>query len=210
MGRTASALLVAALLASTSIAAQQTGEIAGTVVDDVLGGPVADVPVEVQGSDKVRYTDARGRFHFELPEGSHTLRVDVVGFAVGTEVVDVVPQEVTEVVLELARHEVADLLPEFLTAGRIAEMFTSAAITTASGGGGIPARDALSTGQIAGRGYGAYGYVLLSARPVENVALLLELHQLRIQGAVVDGEQVVACLFDAPGDPVAVERSRKW
>ncbi len=57
--------------------------------------------------------------------------------------------------------------------------------------------------------------VELGAAPVlrhtpfgDEIAFLLEFEELRIEGAVVDGQQVVARLFDATGDPVAVQRAQ--
>lgn len=55
--------------------ARPTTGITGSIVDSQTGEPIADVVIEVVGSDEVGITDARGRFDLRLRPGTYTLRI---------------------------------------------------------------------------------------------------------------------------------------
>jgi len=80
---------------TTSIA---TGKVTGTIVEARTGAPLAAVLVKVQSTGQQSLSDADGRFEIvDVPAGSQTLLVSVVGYGLvrrdvtvsGTDVVDV-------------------------------------------------------------------------------------------------------------------------
>ena len=86
------------LLAATLAFMQQTGRITGTVVEARTGAPLAAVLVKVQSTGQQALSEGDGRFEItDVPVGSQTLLVSVVGYGLvrrdvtvdGTNVVDV-------------------------------------------------------------------------------------------------------------------------
>src|SRR5688572_173058 len=96
------ALALVALLASTA-AAQQSTEVAGTVLDDRTGRPLDRVQV-VAGTGAGVRTDARGRFRIPgLTAGQQvTLNVALIGYRPATQSVAVGNQEVIIRLTEMA------------------------------------------------------------------------------------------------------------
>ncbi len=77
-------------VAPSSAVAQETGTIAGLVVDDNIGQPIADAVVVIQGTDLRTFTNAQGRYILvNVPAGTHTLRVERLGYADGTREISV-------------------------------------------------------------------------------------------------------------------------
>ena len=74
----------------TSLAAQQTGSVSGTVVDD-QGNPIANARVNVAGTNLAVMTDASGAFRVAgLPtSGTVTLRVTMLGFRPAQQEVEI-------------------------------------------------------------------------------------------------------------------------
>jgi hypothetical protein len=74
-------LLVWALLAAVSAAAQAPGEIRGSVVDTRGGEALSNVAVQLVGTESRTTTDAAGHFRIgALPPGDYTLNVSTVGY----------------------------------------------------------------------------------------------------------------------------------
>ena len=85
-------------LTATLLFSQQTGTIRGTIVEARSGAPLAAVLVKVQSTGQQSFSNAVGSFEIkDVPIGSQTLLVSVVGFGLvrrdvtvsGTDVVDV-------------------------------------------------------------------------------------------------------------------------
>jgi outer membrane cobalamin receptor len=79
------------LLATAAPAlAQYPGEITGRVSDAVTGAPVENAFIEVVGTGLTAYSDGHGEFRIRgLESGSHTLRIDRMGYATLEREVDV-------------------------------------------------------------------------------------------------------------------------
>lgn len=60
---------------TVSVEPSISGGVMGTILDATTGEPLADILVEVVGSDESAITDARGRFELRLSRGTYTLRV---------------------------------------------------------------------------------------------------------------------------------------
>jgi TonB-linked SusC/RagA family outer membrane protein len=61
--------------------AQQTGTIQGIVLDAVTNRPVPGAQIAVEGTDLVRITNDQGRYLIlNVPAGSHTLRLELLGY----------------------------------------------------------------------------------------------------------------------------------
>ena len=76
--------------AVTPGAAQQMGTVTGTVVDAQSGNPVSDAQVLVEGTGRGGLTNSQGRFLLDaVPEGSHTVTVERIGYAAASQTVDV-------------------------------------------------------------------------------------------------------------------------
>ena len=79
---TAVLLAVAVQLIPTAAVAQATGTLAGTVVNERSGAPVADAQIAVEGRNIGTTTDAAGRFRFAGLTGSGEVQLTVrrIGF----------------------------------------------------------------------------------------------------------------------------------
>ncbi len=102
--RLAAALLAAAVPA----AAQDTGRVAGVVIDQTNAIPLPGVPVEAVGTTFVTYTDLDGRYDLELPVGEHQLRIALGGYAEQLVNIEIVPGAVTEVQVALTTNVFAE------------------------------------------------------------------------------------------------------
>lgn len=72
------------------VAAQQTGTVTGTVVDALSGNPVSDAQVLVEGTGRGVLTNSQGRFLVaEIPEGTYTVRVERIGYALASQTADI-------------------------------------------------------------------------------------------------------------------------
>jgi hypothetical protein len=70
---------------TTSHAQQPTGVLAGRVVDELTGRPVAGATVEVIGLDLRTVADAAGRFVLDaVPVGLQRVLVRAIGYAAAT------------------------------------------------------------------------------------------------------------------------------
>ena len=102
--RLAAALLVGAVPA----AAQDTGRVAGMVIDQTNAITLPGVPVEAVGTTSIAYTDLDGRYDLELPVGEHQLRIALGGYAEQLVDIEIVPGAVTEVQVSLATNVFAE------------------------------------------------------------------------------------------------------
>jgi len=83
------ALAAAALVAAIPGTAQaQENTVAGQVVDATNARPLAGAQVSVPGTQVGALADANGRFRFEVPEATVTIRVDLIGYRSETITVD--------------------------------------------------------------------------------------------------------------------------
>ena len=82
------ALVASLSFAPASLTAQKvpaTGRVAGRVVDQTTGAPLADAAVQVVGTTRGAMTDADGRYAIhDIPAGSVTLHVRRIGFQAKT------------------------------------------------------------------------------------------------------------------------------
>ena len=88
--------------------AQETGVLAGEVIDQNLAITLPGVPVEVVGSGEIAYTDLDGRYRFELPAGAHELRIVMAGYAEQNVTVVVVEGQLSSVQVALASNVFAE------------------------------------------------------------------------------------------------------
>ena len=91
------------LLLPGVVAAQNTGEVTGQVVEATSGEPLPGANVALRGTDRGQATDTEGRFSFAgLSPGTYTIRASFVSFASESREVSVVAGETTEVTLALS------------------------------------------------------------------------------------------------------------
>ncbi len=102
--RLAATLLVGAVPA----AAQDTGRVAGMVIDQTNAITLPGVPVEAVGTTWIAYTDLDGRYDLELPVGEHQLRISLGGYAEQLVDIEIVPGQVTEVQVSLTTNVFAE------------------------------------------------------------------------------------------------------
>ena len=97
------ALAVAMLVvAATDAHAQATGSIRGRVVEATTNRPLANAQVMLTGTARESLTNAAGDFLMVgVPAGSHTLRVQMLGYATTTQQVNVSAGEPTTVAITL-------------------------------------------------------------------------------------------------------------
>jgi TonB-linked SusC/RagA family outer membrane protein len=98
------ALAVAMLLLTTSDAlyAQATGSIRGRVAEATTNRPLANAQVALTGTTRESLTNAAGEFLMVgVPEGSHTLRVEMLGYASASQQVSVTAGEPVTVAITL-------------------------------------------------------------------------------------------------------------
>ena len=101
--------LAAALLSgAVPAAAQDTGRVAGVVIDQTNAITLPGVPVEAVGTTFITYTDLDGRYDLELPAGEHQLRIALGGYAEQLVNVEIVDGAVTEVQVSLATNVFAE------------------------------------------------------------------------------------------------------
>jgi TonB-linked SusC/RagA family outer membrane protein len=68
--------------APAAVSAQETGTIVGLVIDDNIGQPVGEAVLTIEGTNLRTFTNAQGRYAFTaVPAGTHTLRVERLGYA---------------------------------------------------------------------------------------------------------------------------------
>ena len=73
-----------------ALAAQQTGSIAGQVVEADTDRPLPNMQVQLVGTTRMMLTNEEGRFLFAgIPAGAYELRVTGIGYSQGTERVTV-------------------------------------------------------------------------------------------------------------------------
>ncbi|MGD2071376.1 MAG: carboxypeptidase-like regulatory domain-containing protein, partial [Gemmatimonadota bacterium] len=100
-------LAVAAALwagvAAAPAAAQQTGTLTGTVVDNTSARPLESAQVFIPALNTGALTNAQGRFLLlNVPSGTHELRVELIGYTPSTQEVTVTAGETTTVEFQLA------------------------------------------------------------------------------------------------------------
>ena len=105
--RVAVASLVVALIAAPAVAQPQSpsqfGIIRGQVVEARTGAPLAAVLVQVQSTRQRAFSDADGRFEIpDVPAGSQTLVVSVVGFGLVRRDVMVTPGQTSDLTIPVA------------------------------------------------------------------------------------------------------------
>lgn len=80
--RTLLATPVLALLAASGLSAQQTGTIQGTVFNAMTQEPVAGAQVFLPGTSLGALSNSSGRYLIQnVPAGTHTVRVEIIGFS---------------------------------------------------------------------------------------------------------------------------------
>ena len=97
-----------AIALPASAPAQETGVVAGEVIDQNLAITLPGVPVEIVATGEVAYTDLDGRYRFELRAGEHELRIVMAGYAEQTVTVEVVGGRLSSVQVALASNVFAE------------------------------------------------------------------------------------------------------
>jgi TonB-linked SusC/RagA family outer membrane protein len=96
--------------------AQQTGTVQGVVVDATTQRPMASAQVTIQGTQIGTLTNAQGRFQLlNVPAGTHTLRVELVGYGVSTRQISVTAGQATTVNVTMEQTAIA--LQELVVTG---------------------------------------------------------------------------------------------
>ena len=107
------ALLPASVAAT---AAQQTGTITGRVTRATNAQPVSGAQLQIVGTQRGGISDAQGRYLIvDVPAGTHTLRLQLLGFATVTQAVTVTAGATAQANFEL-REEAIALDPVVVTA----------------------------------------------------------------------------------------------
>jgi TonB-dependent starch-binding outer membrane protein SusC len=97
------AFLTVAGLSASSLEGQATGSIRGQVVDGSTQRPLAGVVVSIQGLNVGALTNSRGAFMMmNVPAGTHTVSVQMIGYARSAGTVTVSAGEVAELNFELS------------------------------------------------------------------------------------------------------------
>ncbi|MGH7447773.1 MAG: TonB-dependent receptor plug domain-containing protein [Longimicrobiales bacterium] len=136
------ALVVVMLLLATSdgLRAQATGSIRGRVVEATTNRPLASAQVMLSGTAREGLTNAAGEFLMVgVPAGSHTLRVQMLGYSDATQQVNVAAGEPTTVTMTLRVSAV--------TLDRIVVTGTAGATSRRAIGNSITSVDAASVTQ---------------------------------------------------------------
>ena len=110
MRRMIGSLLVSAAVAATPVQAQETGWVAGEVIDTNLAITLPGVPVEAVGTGRIAYTDLDGRFRLELPPGPYDIRIVMAGYAETNVSVEVVAGQLSPVQVALGSNVFAEEL----------------------------------------------------------------------------------------------------
>ncbi len=88
--------------------AQQTGSVAGTVVDAINNLPLSGAQVSIEGTQRGSLSDGRGRFLIlQVPVGAHTVRVTYIGYGTQTQEITVAAGGAATVAFELQISAVA-------------------------------------------------------------------------------------------------------
>jgi len=110
MRRMIGSLLVSAAVAAAPVQAQETGWVAGEVIDTNLAITLPGVPVEAVGTGRIAYTDLDGRFRLELPPGPYDIRIVMAGYAETNVSVEVVAGQLSPVQVALGSNVFAEEL----------------------------------------------------------------------------------------------------
>ncbi len=109
-------LALAGAGASTPLLAQETGTIRGTVTTASTLRPLSGAQVFVPGTGRGTLTNASGQYILVgVAPGAHTLRVEMLGFAVAEQSVTIAAGETVEADFQLAEEAVA--LDELIVTG---------------------------------------------------------------------------------------------
>ena len=129
MGMSALMIVTSLLLLGSSLTAQTTGSLVGTVMDASSGAVLEGATASVVGmgiDDAV--TDADGRFLLpHLPAGRVRLRIALSGYSSAVESIDVSPTEVTRVRVLIPRVD-ATMEELLVMMGRVQRSRTGAAV----------------------------------------------------------------------------------
>ena len=110
MRRMAAGLLALTLAAAAPARAQDTGVVAGQVIDQNLAISLPGVPVEALASGEIAYTDLDGRYRLELPAGTHEIRIVMAGYAEQVVAVEIVAGQLSSVEVALTSNVFAEEL----------------------------------------------------------------------------------------------------
>ena len=132
----AAALAFAFTPLSPPVAAQETGSITGTVMEEGSGQPINGAQVSVEGTSIGLLTDARGRFSLPgVPAGEQTVRVTSLGYRSTTQAVTVQPGGTATVDFTLSVSAVAlDEVVVTGTAGAVERRKIGNSISSLDGG----------------------------------------------------------------------------
>ena len=109
-------LVVAALFAPATMAAQGNGSISGTVTDSASGLPVASVAIVVSGTTRGAMTDESGRYAVRgLDAGTWTVRAQRIGYRPAARTVTVAAGEAAT--LNFSIGEAARILSDVVVTG---------------------------------------------------------------------------------------------
>jgi TonB-linked SusC/RagA family outer membrane protein len=96
--------------------AQQTGTIQGLVVDATTARPLPGVQIVVQGTQLGTLSNQQGRFQLiNVPAGTQTLRLELVGYSIATREVQVVAGQAATANVQLEQRAIA--LQEIVATG---------------------------------------------------------------------------------------------
>jgi len=114
------ALATAFLANAGAAAAQQTGTVRGLITDAVTMRPLSSAQVSIVGTGRGGLANSSGQFLvLNVPAGTHTLRVDLIGFATVEQQVTITAGQVSEVNLRLSQQALA--LDEIVVTGTAGE-----------------------------------------------------------------------------------------
>ena len=110
MRRTIGSILVSTVIVAAPAQAQETGWVAGEVIDQSLAITLPGVPVEAVGTGQISYTDLDGRYRLELPPGAYEIRIVMAGYAETSVTVDVAAGQLSAVQVALGSNVFAEEL----------------------------------------------------------------------------------------------------
>jgi len=125
------ALSLTVLLSGAASAQQPTGTVRGRIVASKTLRPIVGAQVSIPGTGRGNVANADGNFILlNVPAGSHTLRVELIGYATAEQPVTVTANEVTTVEVQLTERAVAlDELVVTGTAGGVERRAIGNAVT---------------------------------------------------------------------------------
>jgi TonB-dependent starch-binding outer membrane protein SusC len=92
------------MLMTTPVTAQQTGTIRGEVLDATSNRPLANAQVSVAGTGRGALANSNGQFLVvNVPPGTHTIRVELIGYGAQEQEVDVQAGQVAQVSFRMAQ-----------------------------------------------------------------------------------------------------------